>query len=172
MNLSLVMFKADGSRREFPVNNRSFVVGRTNHCDLRIPLSAVSRKHCEITIEEDEILVRDLNSSNGTYHNGVRVQEAGVDAGDQISVGPVVFTIVVDGQPADIEPVRSVIDAEDRQGVEDVSASEEIESDTRDTSSDDDDMTLELDDDPIAALEALSEADDDLPLLEDDDDSH
>jgi len=43
MDVSLVMFKADGSRRDFPLKNAKTVVGRKNTCDLRVPLNAVSR---------------------------------------------------------------------------------------------------------------------------------
>ncbi len=112
MELSLVMFKSDGTRRDFPIRKDRVVVGRTNACDLRIPLSSVSRQHCEITVSGDEIRLRDLGSSNGTFHNDIQVEEARIDAGDQVSIGPVVFTLLVDGQPGDVEPVRTIVDPE------------------------------------------------------------
>jgi fructose-specific component phosphotransferase system IIB-like protein len=109
MDVKLVMFKADGSRRDFPLRKGRTIVGRTNDCDLRIPLSSVSRRQCEFLVEGEKISLRDLGSSNGTYHNHIRVQEVDLVAGDEIGVGPVAFTVVVDGQPADIEPVRSMV---------------------------------------------------------------
>lgn len=109
MEASLVMFKADGSRRDFPLREGSLVVGRKNSCELRIPLSSVSRQHCEITLDGDAVKLRDLGSSNGTYHNSIRVQEAELTAGDEVVVGPVVFTLVVDGVPQDIQPVRTIL---------------------------------------------------------------
>ena len=99
MDVVLVMFTADGSRREFPVQKNRVIIGRTNSCGLRVPLSSVSREHCEISIHGDEIVLRDLGSSNGTYHNNLRIQEAEILPGDEISIGPVVFTVVVDGKP-------------------------------------------------------------------------
>ena len=65
-------------------------------------------------------MLKDLGSSNGTYHNSIRVQEAELTAGDEVSVGPVVFTVVVDGRPAEIRPVRTVLDqtAEDAEDAE------------------------------------------------------
>ncbi len=110
MDVTLVMFKADGSRRDFPVRKDRIVIGRKHSCGLRIPLSAISREHCEIRLTDDGIIVKDLGSSNGTYHNSLRVQEAELTAGDEVSVGPVVFTVVVDGRPAEIRPVRTVLD--------------------------------------------------------------
>ena len=113
MDASLVMFKADGSRRDFPLREGSMVVGRKNSCELRIPLSSVSRQHCEISLEGDQIKLKDLGSSNGTYHNSIRVQEAELEAGDEVVVGPVVFTVVVDGVPSDIKPVHTIVDQPD-----------------------------------------------------------
>ena len=116
MDASLVMFKADGTRRDFPLRPGAIVVGRKNSCELRIPLSSVSRQHCEITIEDDTLKLRDLGSSNGTYHNSIRVQEAELEAGDEIAVGPVVFTVVVDGVPDEIKPIRTIITSGDSHG--------------------------------------------------------
>lgn len=111
MNAVLVMFKSDGTRRDFPVNKPRFVVGRTNDCDLRIPLSSVSRQHCEFRLENDVLKVHDLGSSNGTYRNNTRLSQATVvAAGDEIVIGPVVFTVVIDGRPQSIDAVRTVLD--------------------------------------------------------------
>ena len=113
MQATLVMFKADGSRRDFPLQNGCMVVGRKNSCELRIPLSSVSRQHCEISVDGDTVRLKDLGSSNGTYHNSIRVQEAELEPGDEIVVGPVVFTVVIDGIPANIEPVHSIVGHDD-----------------------------------------------------------
>lgn len=107
MKLSLVMFKSDGTRREFPVHKDRIVIGRKPTCDLRIPLLSVSRQHCEIEINGESVKVRDLGSSNGTFHNSERIQEQELAAGDELTVGPVVFTVVIDGEPSKIEPVHS-----------------------------------------------------------------
>ena len=109
MNISLVMFTADGSRRDFPVTKSRVVVGRKNNCDLRIPLSSVSRQHCELRQEDDQLKLRDLGSSNGTYHNNTRIQEVALSAGDEVVIGPVVFTVVIDGYPLEIKPVRTIV---------------------------------------------------------------
>ncbi len=111
MKAALVMFKADGSRREFALPAGATVVGRKNSCGLRIPLTSVSRQHCEFRVEGAGVTLRDLGSSNGTYRNGERVQEAGLSAGDTVVVGPVQFTLTVDGQPPDIKPARPALES-------------------------------------------------------------
>lgn len=102
MKVSLVVVKTDGSRRDFPLVKERVVIGRTNHCDLRVPMPSVSRKHCEIIVEGDRVKLRDAGSSNGTFHNDTRVMEAILEPGDRIGVGSVVFAVLIDGQPTDL----------------------------------------------------------------------
>lgn len=83
------------------------IIGRSEECKLRIPLAAVSRKHCELFIEDDELRVRDLGSSNGTFVNKDRVSQRELIPGDLVSVGPVVFVVKIDGFPKIIDPVIS-----------------------------------------------------------------
>jgi predicted component of type VI protein secretion system len=101
MGVVMVMFRADGQRRSFSITRDMTVIGRREDCDLRIPLSDVSRKHCRLILDGDVIKVEDLGSSNGTYRNGERVQQTELTAGDTLQIGPVVFVLQVDGFPAD-----------------------------------------------------------------------
>lgn len=173
MDVALVMFKADGTRRDFPLGKSRIVIGRTNTCDLRIPVSSVSRQHCEVRLEDGVPKVRDLGSSNGTFHNNNRITEAVVAAGDELVVGPVVFTVVIDGVPADIKPVRTLVGNKADDGATPSPTLAAVHEDIPQTLSDDsgDDLpafiepesnspTVDLDDDPIAALEALANAED------------
>ncbi len=103
MQAVLVMFRANGERRSFSLPREVTVIGRREDCDLRIPLGDVSRKHCRIIQEADTLRLEDLGSSNGTYHNGQRIQEAIISPGDTIQIGPVVFVVQIDGVPSDEE---------------------------------------------------------------------
>lgn len=107
MDVKLVMFKSDGSRKDFPVTRPMSVIGRAEGCDLRVPLLNVSRRHCEIHLGEDAVSVKDLGSSNGTYVNNKRVNQAELSPGDRLVIGPVVFTVQIDGEPAEIHPVKT-----------------------------------------------------------------
>ncbi|HSV14865.1 MAG TPA: FHA domain-containing protein, partial [Tepidisphaeraceae bacterium] len=101
MQVVLVMFRGDGERRSFSVVRDMTVIGRREDCDLRIPVGDVSRKHCRLVMDGETLKVEDLGSSNGTYVNNQRVQEAWLTAGDVIQVGPVQFVVQVDGVPSD-----------------------------------------------------------------------
>jgi pSer/pThr/pTyr-binding forkhead associated (FHA) protein len=165
MEISLVMFKADSTRREFPIKRDAFVIGRKNTCDLRIPLSSVSRKHCELKIEDGKVVLRDLGSSNGTYLNRTRVEQAVLAAGDEVVVGPVVFTVVVDGKPEVIEPVRSLVeeggDLDDSAILPSSLLEAAGDGPSGDSAGGSDTISnlgnIDDDDDPISALERLSE---------------
>lgn len=105
MKVMLVAFKPDGTRVDFRVRDGRCVIGRDTDADLRIPVGTVSRQHCEVRIgDDDEPVVRDLGSSNGTFLNGKRVTESALDAGDLLRVGPTTFTVVVDGIPDVVTP--------------------------------------------------------------------
>lgn len=113
MGVVMVMFRADGKRRSFSITKEMNLIGRREDCDLRIPLSDVSRKHCRMIVNGDTINVEDLGSSNGTYVNGDRVQKSDVSAGDTLQIGPVIFVVQVDGFPADddLQPVTATSSA-------------------------------------------------------------
>lgn len=107
MNFVLVAFKADGARKDFRVRGEKCVIGRRPEADLRIPSPTVSRQHCEIALKDGKATIRDLGSSNGTFLNEVRVREATLAPGDRLAVGPVVFVVQIEGQPAQIAPITS-----------------------------------------------------------------
>lgn len=53
-----------------------FVVGRSRECDLRIAESCVSRRHLCVDFKGGQCRIKDLESANGTFLKGERIQEA------------------------------------------------------------------------------------------------
>ncbi len=70
------------------------LIGRASHCDVKIASHGVSKEHAEIYIYKDKIVVSDLKSSNGTYVNGIRVQNGLIRLGDKVSIHDVIFDII------------------------------------------------------------------------------
>ena len=105
MDITLVMVKADGTAREFKIDKTKMTIGRDETAKLRIPVASVSRVHCELTFDEDddELLVKDLSSANGTWVNGKRIKQTELSPGDLLAVGPVVFVVKIDGFPKTID---------------------------------------------------------------------
>lgn len=150
MDVKLVMFRNNGRRKDFPIVGSPVTIGRGEGCDLRVPLLSVSRRHCQITIENDEVTVKDLDSSNGTFVNNKRITEEQLRPGDRLVIGPVIFTIQIDGQPEEIRPARTKV----RKPAAEAPAAETVGvgQATEDTGAP---VAGEEEVDPIAALEDL-----------------
>ena len=108
MQTVLVLFKDDGERRDFPLAGEMTTIGRDRSCALRIPKAEVSRQHCVLQHSGGAAEVRDTGSTNGTYVNGVRVEKNPIEAGDELTVGPVTFVVQIDGVPAEVQPPASL----------------------------------------------------------------
>jgi DNA-binding NtrC family response regulator len=94
----------DSGPRSATVERRC-VVGSAPHCDVIVADQTVSRVHAEIEPREEGIWIRDLNSRNGTFVEGVRVESACVLHGFSIGVGAT--TILVDYANAEHKQVES-----------------------------------------------------------------
>ena len=160
MNVKLVMFKQDGQRRDFDLKKETATLGRNTDCDFQIPLANISRKHSQLFFKDGKLFVRDLGSSNGTFVNNKRVQESPLEAGDTLIIGPVIFTIVIDGTPQEITPVRTIVEDGDAvaptppetdDGTVDVEATDEVE-EVEEVEEED----APAEGNPLSALEALS----------------
>ena len=106
MDVNLVLFKKDGSQKAFSLSSDTTVIGRRHDCDLCIPLMDVSKRHCELSQNEESLEIRDLDSRNGTFLNGERIKETTVQPGDYIRIGPLTFLLQIDGEPEKIIPPR------------------------------------------------------------------
>ena len=69
------------------------LVGRHPECDLRIEQMKVSRRHCCLALVYERVIIRELGSRNGVRVNGVRVEEATLQPGDEIAIGPVLYRV-------------------------------------------------------------------------------
>lgn len=64
-------------------------IGRATGAEFIVDAPLVSRLHCQITATAAALHVKDLDSTNGTFVNGTRVQTAQLREGDTLSVGRV-----------------------------------------------------------------------------------
>jgi diguanylate cyclase (GGDEF)-like protein len=62
-------------------------IGRKQGCDIRIDDDGVSRKHCSIEVTDEGLLLRDLQSANGTFVSGERIAERLLKDGDRFEIG-------------------------------------------------------------------------------------
>jgi pSer/pThr/pTyr-binding forkhead associated (FHA) protein len=136
MNVNLVLLKKNGSHKFFSLPSSVTVIGRRHSCDLCIPLMSVSRRHCQLNYDDGVLKIRDLGSRNGTYLNGKRIDEAMIQVGDSIKIGPLTFVLQIDGQPQTIAEPDSAARSPSPQDVE----TEDIADEQLDTSAGLDDL--------------------------------
>ena len=89
---------------EFPiVNDKPIIVGRSSDLDMVLVEDMVSRKHARITMQQDQIWIEDLGSTNGSFVNDRRVESVALGEGDRIRIGTttlIVEAIVAPDAPA------------------------------------------------------------------------
>jgi EAL domain-containing protein (putative c-di-GMP-specific phosphodiesterase class I) len=77
-----------------PIEPLPFVIGRDNECSLRLDSKWISRRHAELQASGHTLWVRDLGSTNGTFINRKRIEEAELlEAGDEVKFGKSEFVI-------------------------------------------------------------------------------
>jgi len=136
MQVRLRVMRGAHAGREIAVTVSEFLIGRGEECHLRPRSEAVSREHCRIKVEPNQVLITDLNSKNGTVVNGEPIEGTLVlQAGDEIHIGPLEFQLVVD----------HVLGGAKRPVVKDV---KEAAARTAASASDDLDITKWLEEDP------------------------
>jgi hypothetical protein len=63
------------------------LIGRSSRCDLVLNDPSVSRRHAHLFFREGRWIVVDLQSTNGTYINGIRVRRSELLPGDHLRIG-------------------------------------------------------------------------------------
>ena len=87
---------------EFPLkDDRQVVVGRSSELDMVLVEDMVSRKHARLVVSGGVITIEDLNSTNGTFVNGEKVQRAQLKEGDRILIGTSILKLMSVGAGAE-----------------------------------------------------------------------
>lgn len=81
------------SGKIFPLQKGNNILGRSVKADVRLSDNGVSKNHAQIFVTNDKVIISDLKSSNGTFVNGIQVQNHGLKTGDKILIHQTIFTI-------------------------------------------------------------------------------
>ncbi|MGL5259962.1 MAG: DUF6382 domain-containing protein [Lachnospiraceae bacterium] len=88
----------NGKEQEVSLEKFPIIIGKSEHnASLIIKDPSVSRKHCEITKNEELLFIRDLNSTNGTYVNDIplwEMESIPIQKGDRLLIGKVTLNVV------------------------------------------------------------------------------
>ncbi|MGD0900166.1 MAG: FHA domain-containing protein, partial [Thermoguttaceae bacterium] len=76
------------------VGEQPATAGRDPGADVRIVDGRISRLHCEFReVERGKLFVRDLGSKNGTFVDGIRIDQAFLKSGQKIVIGRLEFVV-------------------------------------------------------------------------------
>ena len=83
-------------QQEFKLKNGPNTIGRARENDIVILDQSLSRQHARIDVQAERISIADLQSRNGTFVNGDKVDQADLKNGDTIQWGDALCTFVRD----------------------------------------------------------------------------
>jgi pSer/pThr/pTyr-binding forkhead associated (FHA) protein len=85
---------------DISVDHSLVLVGRHPGCDAKVESVRVSLRHCVLTADAGEVVVRDLGSTNGTWINGFRVEKGRLRPGDVMAIAQIRYRLVASSADA------------------------------------------------------------------------
>ena len=88
--------------RSHDVKTDKTTIGRVEDNSFQIAEPSVSSHHCEVLVRGNDVIVKDLNSTNGTYINGEKITESPIKPGQILRLGQIEMRLETDaaGAPA------------------------------------------------------------------------
>jgi DNA-binding NtrC family response regulator len=93
--------------RELQFDQNTITIGSKDDNEIVLEDGTVSRKHCRIVQADDTYVAEDLDSTNGTYINGVRIKRAYLEPGSVLAVGNTRIEFNPVDQEVSVEPSES-----------------------------------------------------------------
>jgi DNA-binding NtrC family response regulator len=85
--LRLVVLSGPDAGKEIDLERGTYLIGKAPGCALTLTDAGVSRQHLEIQLTADGVIVKDLESTNGSYYGGARFTTVTVGAGAVLTIG-------------------------------------------------------------------------------------
>ena len=87
----LVIKEGPSAGNTYPLEGDEILIGRESNSTLHIDSPGVSRRHARLVFQNNQYLLEDLGSSNGTFVNGVQISKPWpLKNGDVISLGKMI----------------------------------------------------------------------------------
>jgi len=98
----LVVLSAGMTGRTQELKVDKTTIGRVEDNTFQIAEPSVSSHHCEVLLQGSDVVIRDLNSTNGTFINGEKVTEKVIKPGQILRLGQIEMRLETDtpGAPA------------------------------------------------------------------------
>jgi chromosome segregation ATPase len=89
------LIRMDGDRAITHLLGRRTRIGRAPTCEMHIDSTSVSRHHALVLVGSREVIIEDLNSTNGVIVNGRKISRQLLRDGDAVTIGEVQFRFMV-----------------------------------------------------------------------------
>jgi len=99
--VSILVYSRDGVVSGCLDPERPLVVGRREPSDLIAPDQSLSREHARFTLDDGRIIVKDLNSTNGTWIANKRIDRGELEFGGEVMLGTVLVKVLAFGTAVD-----------------------------------------------------------------------
>jgi pSer/pThr/pTyr-binding forkhead associated (FHA) protein len=104
----LVLLSPGMTGRTHELKGEKTTVGRVEDNVFQIAEASVSSHHCEVLVRGNEVLIKDLNSTNGTFINGEKVSESPLKPGQILRLGQVEMRLETDATPPPGTPPKKL----------------------------------------------------------------
>jgi pSer/pThr/pTyr-binding forkhead associated (FHA) protein len=95
----LVVLNAGMAGRSLELNADKTTIGRVEDNTHQMAEASISSHHCEVLLQGNDVVIKDLNSTNGTYINGEKIIEAVLKPGQTLRLGQVEIQLQMEGAP-------------------------------------------------------------------------
>ena len=102
VKLALLSAGMTGRTHELKVDKTT--IGRVEDNTFQIAEPSVSSHHCEVLLRGTDVVVRDLNSTNGTYINGEKISETALKPGQVLRLGQIEMRLETESTPSSVTP--------------------------------------------------------------------
>jgi pSer/pThr/pTyr-binding forkhead associated (FHA) protein len=96
----LVVLSAGMTGRTHELKVDKTTIGRVEDNTFEIAEASVSSHHCELLLRGNEVVVKDLNSTNGTFINGEKISEGVLKPGQVLRLGQIEMRLETDAPPS------------------------------------------------------------------------
>lgn len=91
----LLVKKGPTTQPTFLLKPGTTLIGRSPKCDIHLSQGSVSRRHAQLMVTPQRIVLKDAGSKGGTFVNGKKIQEVELAPNDVIGIGPVELVLHV-----------------------------------------------------------------------------
>lgn len=91
---ALKVVAGEPAGRVYVLRGREILIGRSDACEVVLNQEPVSRIHAKITLGSVIVMVKDLDSTNGTFVDDIKIEQMALADGSRVKIGATVFQFI------------------------------------------------------------------------------